>query len=288
MSGRINTTLGAFVDKGLELWIEQGEMTWEQLKDYEPYENAATGNYLEEMQSGGYVTRIAISDMAPSDEEGIMAFFLACACGGMLHVILVAHVKSLGDLRKYKDTATPLPNPETDPRFRENMLLFRDKFLLQLPFHLHEEYRKTLMNNEDSFLGSGADSGQQPSNAGSEGTVALGTTAGATVDTDSNGSPTIPDSFDTNGLMASGDGEPAPVETPLAYPDMAPPGTQTHLHGRWVRQKDGTASWGKCNVPITLERIAPSTPVDPAHWHSRAYPDGRFLDYAGSWIVRGG
>ena len=50
MSGRLNNTLCAFMDKGLELWTEQGEMSWEQLGNYEPYENAATGGCLDETQ----------------------------------------------------------------------------------------------------------------------------------------------------------------------------------------------------------------------------------------------
>ena len=48
---------------------------------------------------------------------------------------------------------------------------------------------------------------------------------------------------------------------------------------------DGTPVWTTYPRPLSIDSIAPNTPATREHWHGRLYPDGRYLDMAGRWIL---
>ena len=73
---------------------------------------------------------------------------------------------------------------------------------------------------------------------------------------------------------------------PLAFPEMPPPKSYTHYHGRWIRSASGDEGieWVTYPSPIRdQEHLAENVPTIedfPEHWINRILPDGTWTTEA--------
>ena len=71
---------------------------------------------------------------------------------------------------------------------------------------------------------------------------------------------------------------------PLPFPDVPPPFTRTHFHGRWTQfQGQGRMVWVEhppCSFKEMLTEVPPNMPVGKEHWFGRTMPgaDKAFKD----------